>query len=136
MTTTTNKTITITMSDRAPIKIVAADWPVIARADWFSGQLECQANEEATVSVREHADGRRLIYSGRGRGPGGMALSYRGKASGYLIGAPSAADCTNGVARERHATETVRAIRRAAGVIDMPELGDECIADLPAEELA
>ena len=134
--TTTNKTITITMSDRSPIKIVAADWPVIARADWHSGSHACQANEEAWLKVREHEDGRRIIYSDRDSGPGGMAIGYRGTAAGYLIGAPNAHDCTYGVARERAATETVRAIRRAAGVIDRPELGDACIADLPAEELA
>jgi len=124
MTMTTTKTITITMSDRAPIKVVAADWPVIARADWHSGEHACQANEEAWLKVREHADGRRIVYADRDSGPGGMALGYRGTAAGYLIGAPNAE------------AETVRAIRRAAGVIDKSELGDECIADLPAEELA
>ncbi len=119
--TTTKKTIIITMSDRAPLKIVADDWPAVARATWCSAEHECQANEEACVVVRAHTDGRRIVYSVRDRGPCGMPIGYRGTAGGYLLGAGA---------------DTVRAIRRAAGVIGMPELGDECIADLPAEVLS
>lgn len=142
-TTTLKKTIKITMSDRAPLQIVAEDWPVVASADWFSGQHECQANEEAFVRVREHADGRRIVSSNIDRGPGGMPVGYRGKAAGYLVEAPPR-DANGAYIRmtsdgveqiSRYQDATIRAIRRAAGVIDMPELGDECIADLPAEEI-
>jgi len=130
---TTNKTTTITMSDRAPIKIVSADWLTIASAHWFSGQIECQANEEAYLRVLEHEDGRRIVYGDRDRGPGGMAVSYRGKAAGYLVDTRQS-DYSPGKVADQEGT--IRAIRRAAGVIDRPELGDACIADLPAEELS
>ncbi len=124
--TTAKISITITLSDRRPISIVEADWPIIAYANWHSGEHACQANEVACVEVREHADGRRVVYASRGRGPGGMALGYRGAAAGYMI--PAADDAADDAA-------TVRAIRRVAGAIGHEELGAEAIGDLPAEEI-
>ncbi|MDQ3170807.1 MAG: hypothetical protein M3Q55_11770 [Acidobacteriota bacterium] len=82
---TTAIKISFPLSDRRPISIVEADWPIVARADWHSGEHECQANEVAHVEVREHADGRRVVFASRGRGPGGMAVGYRGVDAGYLI---------------------------------------------------
>lgn len=135
MTTTTKTHITITMSDRAPIKLARADWPHVATADWHTGEHASQANEVASISVREHDDGRRIVYGHRDRGPGGMAIGYRGKYAGFLIESEQDPTKSTGVGRPNEAG-TIRAIRRVAGVIDMPELADECIADLPAEELA
>lgn len=139
MTTEKTKT-TITMTDRAPITITKEDWPVIADAEWHTGEHKIQANEEAYMRVREHADGRRIVYGVRERGNGGMPVGYRGKEAGFLVGA---VDCPP---RDRpdgkvsitgpDASETIRAIRRVAGLIDMGELGNDLIADLPAEELS
>lgn len=132
MTDPTEKKIKITMSERAPLKILAEDWPVVAEARWHSGELECQANEEAFIRVREHSDGRRIVYSDRDRGPGGMPIKYRGTAGGYLVDAlPRDVEGRAGGPDE---DGTVRAIRRAVGVIGMLELADECIADLPAQD--
>src|SRR6266705_5049674 len=61
-TTTTGKTRTITLTDRPPVTIREDDWPVIARADWWEGEYEFQSNRTAKLRVREHADGRRIIY--------------------------------------------------------------------------
>ena len=119
MTTTEKKPVTITMSDRAPLRIDAEAWPVIASALWFDGQIEVQANKKAWIKVREHEDGRLIVY--------GMYTSNwqgaRSLAGGFLLGSP--------VTEEG----TVRALRRVAGVIEMPALADECIGDLPAVEL-
>lgn len=137
MTTTTETTRQVTLSDRRPVRIVKADWEPIARANWFSGQHESQANETAYIRVRQHADGRTLVYCERGRGPGGVHAGYRGKAGGFLL-EPSYVLGDGPDAGKRRPTdsdEIIRAIRRCAGIIDLPELGDECIADLPAEEL-
>jgi len=139
MTTTTTKKITITLSDRAPVSIDPEQWPVIAEASrfWGGSGIECQASEEAWIKVRQHDDGRTLVYCDRDRGGGGMPIGYRGVSGGYLL--PAAVVPGDGAdAGKTHPTapdDIVRAIRRCAGVIDAPELGAECIADLPAEEL-
>lgn len=138
MTTTKKIHLQITMSDRPPITIKLSDWPKVASTEWYSGEIECQANEVAHIRVREHRDGRRIVYGARDQGPGGMAVSYRGSAAGFLV-APGEAfrDAGDGpLGHEPDAEGTVRAIRRVAGVIAMPDLADECIADLPAEELS
>lgn len=126
-TTTTAKKISVTLSNRAPVRIDPEQWSVIAIAKTFWGGSghECQANEVGWIKVRQHDDGRTLVYCDRDRGPGGMCLGYRGKAGGYLLD-PTAPVRTSDI---------VQAIRRCAGIIDAPELGAECIADLPAEEI-
>jgi hypothetical protein len=130
-TTTEKKTIKVTLSERRPVTIDPDQWPVIASAKTFFGGSghACQANEDAWIKVRQHEDGRVLVYCDRDSGPGGMQMGYRGKRGGFLLVA-------RGSSNEReHTEEIVRAIRRCAGIIDADELGDECIADLPAEEL-
>jgi hypothetical protein len=122
MTTTTEepKKLKITMSERPPVTIVKAEWPLIASATDHDGQVRCQANHEWDIRVREHADGRRLVYGWMQGGNGGMHAHEREVYAGFLV---------------TGADETVRAIRRVAGVIEHDKLGDECIADLPAEEI-
>lgn len=128
-TTTTEKKLTITMSDRPPVTIVKDDWPRIASADWFSGTHEVQANELAFIRVRQHADGRVLVYGERERGPGGMPLKYRGTYAGYLLEPMNVGD------KRLDMEEIIRHIRRVAGAINLRHLADECIASLPAEEI-
>lgn len=132
-TTETKKTINITMSDRPPVRIVEEDWPIIAEADDHDGQVRVQANTEWRIRVREHADGRRLVYGSVQAGNGGKPAGWRGAAAGYLI------DCRSIDTDKRldaESEQTVRAIRRVAGVIGRADLADECIADLPAEDLS
>ena len=125
-TTTTTKKITVALSDAPPVRVSAEDWPVIASADWFSGAIECQANEVARIKVRQHEDGRTLVYGVRNSGPGGQYAGYRGAHAGYLLG-------RTGEATDED--EIVRHIRRVAGAIDRDDLADECIADLPARDI-
>lgn len=139
-TMTDEKKIEIRLSDRAPVRIATAEWPVIASASWHSGEIAVQANEEAWIKVRQHdadpanemvvphADGRVIVYGCRYRGPGGMPVSYLGAYAGYILTPERGAKFVTSEA-------IVRAIRRVAGAIEMFELGDECIADLPVEEL-
>jgi hypothetical protein len=140
-TTVTTKKIKITMSERSPLSIDPEQWPLIASADWFNGQLECQANDIRRIKVREHDDGRRLVYGFHTSGNGGAPIGFRGASGGFLI------ESVRDEKREPRDTSdgaswvfpdedgTVRAIRRVAGIIGDDGLGDECIADLPAEEL-
>ena len=126
---TTNNKIKITMSERRPLTIVKADWPIVARADWHDGgQLECQANNERHIRVREHRDGRRLVYGYQCAGNGGQYAGTRNPEGGFLV-----VPLDPAVTPDEDAT--VRAIRRVGGIIGDDGLAAECIADLPAEEV-
>lgn len=121
--TTTNK-IKIVMSERRPFTIVAELWPVIAQADWYNGEHECQANTIRRIKVREHhADGRRIIYGFQRAGNGGQFVGTRNPHAGFLV--PSGAD----------EEETIRALRRVGGILGDAGLADQCIHDLPSEEI-
>jgi hypothetical protein len=131
---TTDK-LKITMSERRPLTIVKADWPLIARADRHDGAVECQANHEWRIAVREHADGRRLVYGWLTRGNGGVPIHWRGSEGGFLVSPIPGPDVEGTHVGVPDDEETVRAIRRVGGIIDDDKLADECIADLPAEEV-
>ena len=134
--TTEKKTITITMSERRPINVDPSAWPVIAKADTHDGQVVSQANREWAIRVREHDDGRRLVYGWLRAGNGGAPIGWRGAEGGFLVeslkGEIQGAQPLRGSANE---AETIRSIRRIGGIIGDDALADECIADLPAEEI-
>lgn len=110
---------TISLSDRAPVTIVEAEWPIEARVTAADSPIRSQANRRWWLYVRAHADGRRLIY-------GGHDSAYereRDVRAGYLVDAG--------------ATPTARmiVIRLIACEIGREDLARECIQDLPAEAL-
>lgn len=119
---TTDK-IKITMSERRPLTIDPELWPVIAQADWYNGQHEFQANTLRRIKVRQHADGRRIVYGFQRAGNGGQPIGTRNPEAGFLLAAGADED------------ETIRALRRVGGVIDDDGLAEQCIGDLPAEEI-
>lgn len=138
--TTEKKTIKITMSERSPVSIDPEEWPVIASADRHDGQVQVQANTEWAIKVREHTDGRRLVYGWCERGNGGKPAGWRPSYAGWLIAARDGEmmrERDDGLMTARHPDEeqTIRAIRRVAGVIGDEQLGAECIGDLPAQSI-
>lgn len=114
----------VTMTGRPPVTFLEKDWPVIAKASHFHGGsgYESQANEEAWIRVRKHADGRHLVYGQRYSGPGGMPLGYQGVSVGELVEADD---------------DVTAAIHEV--VEDLGEgwecLAEDCIANLPAEDI-
>lgn len=120
--TTTNDDdkITVPMSERRPMRISKAEWPRIARVSDHDGEVECQANRRWWINVRQHSDGRTLVY-------GGMSSNWRGerdREGGFLLAPDEARD-----------DETlVRTIRRVAGIIGRDDLAQGCISDLPPSE--
>lgn len=90
--------ITITLSEQRPIRISKSDWPHI------SGSLR-------RIRVRGHADGRRIVY---GRGLILVNGGWRAVAGGFIV------EPVDGRPNE---AETVRAIRRVAGIIGAVGLG-------------
>lgn len=127
-----NETLTITLTDRPPVRIVKADWPIVAEVRGDDASLELardpgrynQAlyNGELTtyrLVVRQHADGRALVYGVR---TGGYRTSdWRG---GELLPA------TN---RVRTVADSIRAVGIEGAMPDY--VIRNCIADLPAEQL-
>lgn len=132
----TTKKITIKMSETTPVSVDPAQWPIIAEVDTCDSAIACQANTEWAIKVREHDDGRRLVYGWECSGNGGQYAGYRGKDAGYLIEAASVqGDGPRAGKRYPDDAATIRAIRRVAGVIGDEQLGAECIGELPAQEI-
>lgn len=93
---------------------------MIASANDFTGQYDFQANYVWGIDVREHADGRRIVSGCHVAGPGGAPADFSSLYAGFLL---------------HSGEDTIRAIRRVAGVVGRPELAAQCIAELPAVEL-
>jgi hypothetical protein len=55
----TPRTRTITMFDRPPVRIQEEAWPLLCKVDRGGGGSELRA----TLAVRHHEDGRRLVYA-------------------------------------------------------------------------
>ena len=114
------RTRTITLTDRPPVQIVQADWPVIARDSQHDGrEFECQANRWWWITVRRHADGRTIVY-------GRSDSNWQGEHSqhaGYLM-------------HTYESLDVVRAIHDVSEAIDAPKrMAGQVIAELPAEVL-
>ena len=118
----TTKTRTITLTDRPPVRIREADWPVIASAVGDSRTRPEEPDYETddyAVRVRQHADGRTIVYS-----VVDGATTWTGTESrreGELLDAGA---------------DVAAAIRRVGEEAEIPDhLIRDCIADLPAVEL-
>jgi hypothetical protein len=130
MTTTHNEptTRTITLTNRAPVEIVDDHWLVIAEARAHDGMIAVQANRRWWMKVRQHVDGRVIVY-------GAYLTQWQGeidRRDGEVFGAPTTR-WANGV---RLHEDTAAAIRRVAASLNAPDtLVRELIANLPAEPL-
>ena len=111
-----SENLTITLTNRAPVSIVKADWPVIASAKDYDRECESQANRTWRLTVRQHEDGRAIVY-----GAYGTAYSNdRDRRAGTLCAAgDDLAAAINAVARD----------------CGCEAIAAACIADLPAEQL-
>jgi len=127
-TTTEKKKITITMSERRPITIVADEWPCVAYGEDYSGEHDFQAFDGAWIRVRQHTDGRAIVYGYAGDWKGGGRPGRRDVSAGFLL------DKSDDIAR---------AVRRVQGILTECDMAgycalgaaERCIADLPAEEI-
>ena len=106
---------TISLTDSVPVRIRTADWPVIASADWHDGrEVRCQADRTASIHVRQHADGRAVVY--------GVARSQRSGERDIRAG-----ELVTGV------RGIITAIHHVAERIGHgPSMAYDCIQELPA----
>jgi hypothetical protein len=114
--TTEVKKLRITLTDRPPVLIAVDDWPVIAQARNFTGQHESQAEKKWQIKVRQHKDGRTIVY---GATESQWAREAQPRAGELL---ESGADIP-------------AAIKRVAADSGCAHLAQACIANLPDEEI-
>lgn len=133
MTTTETKTRTVTLTDAAPVKIRADQWPEIAGGEWSThdNQYEFQANRtwKLWVKVRQHADGRTLVYGGYLYDTAVQNEDSCSAKRGELLGAGD-----DIIAAIRRVGSDLGAAHEDAGA-HAREVVQECIADLPAQEI-
>lgn len=126
--------IQITLTDRPPVSIDKEAWPKIAAASGDSyggsdyarhqqalGQGEC---DKFFITVRQHADGRTLVYGKLNAADAAWGAPAGGEdwAGGYLVGKDN--------------EDIVEAIKKIGHESRIPGyIVRDCIADLPAEEL-
>lgn len=108
---------TITLTGRAPVRIAETAWPQIARAD--REEEDGEVCRRWQLLVRTHADGRAIVY-------GLLSTNdpqWHEVHGGELLEPPI----------DRSAIPN--ALLRVAHTIGLPELAQECCAQLPAVEL-
>lgn len=134
-TATANRRITLIMTDQPPVRIVEADWPVIAHGQHnsFDGEFDFQACEtlEIHIRVRRRADGQTLIYGRYDFSTRWAGRDDVGRRAGHLYQEPiSPASIV--VAIRRVGNE----IAGSDGLTDaITEAVNGCIADLTAMEV-
>jgi hypothetical protein len=114
----------ITLGGRAPVIIVNAEWPKIASASEFDSIYEANAHTVWNITVREHADGRRIVYGTALAGPNGAHLGFKEFRTGTILHKVGSID-----------HDTISAIVSCATLIGAQKLSQACIASLPAVEL-
>ena len=112
------KVRTITLTGRAPVRIREDQWPQIAHGNWGdNAAIPSQSNRGCDIRVRQHADGRAVVYATSWT----QWQGERGWSGGELLSA--GADIATAIER----------VAEEGGLSDVAVR--ECIADLPAEEL-
>jgi hypothetical protein len=133
------KTEKITLTDRAPVQIIEKDWPLVATANDHDNQYEFQANQLWWIRVRQHNDGRTIVYAAYTAGPGGRMLGHRDKKTGELL-LPESTHIPGELNDEGYSPyyahpDIIQAIKRVGASAECNHLIDSCIADLPEEKL-
>lgn len=109
--------LTITLTDCRPVTIDKADWPVVASSRDWDGEHEFQAFRKWRLTVRQHADGRCIVYGVHDTAWPNDADRRGGEIVADLDAAPAA-------------------IVRVAESMNFPQaVTERCVADLPAVEL-
>lgn len=114
------KKLTITLTDRRPVTVDTDVWPIVAKAKDWDNQHEFQANRTWALTVRQcqkDGDDRCVVY-------GAYDTNWQnesGRRGGEIVDSLD---------------DVPAAVKRVAEYLGFEErLADECIADLPVDEL-
>lgn len=114
------KKLTISLTDRRPVTVDVDAWAIIGQSSDHDNQYECQANRKWKMTVRQcqtEGDDRCVVY-------GTYTSQYQGEA-----------DRRGGEIVE-DLDSVPEAVKRVAEYLGFDaRLADECIADLPADEI-
>lgn len=130
---TPTNTCKIILTDRAPVRIVGADWPVIAEAGdgHPCGEQAQNGFVDWAVKVRKHSDGRILVYAWC---EGACQCDLHADECGELL-APGA-DIPAAIRRVTAGFAATQSSRYGEeDRIDGARLARACIAELPAETI-
>jgi hypothetical protein len=142
--TTTSITLTITLTDRPPVKIQEDEWPVIALGsadDDDSSHSGHQPSREwtRTIRVRQHTDGRVLVYGIYDYSTAWQGANGAAARRGTLLTTPTPDQIITeirAVGDELAAAEFDAAIEESRKDSRQWHVAVQaCIADLPAVEL-
>lgn len=114
------KKLTITLTDRRPVTVDVDVWPIIGQASDHDNQFEFQANRKWKLTVRQcqtDGDDRCVVY-------GTYSTAYQGEADrrgGEIVDSLD---------------DVPASVKRVAEYLGFEaRLADDCIADLPADEI-
>lgn len=126
------KSRTITLTGKPPVKIREDDWPVIAHGNYedYDNEHRFQANRttDLDIRVRQHADGRAIVYGVYDYSTNFQSERGSVQRAGYVVDAGG--DLVEAI--QRVGSDLVDRDVDAAIVRDVV---NECIAELPAQEL-
>jgi len=112
--------LTISMTDRPPVKVDKKIWTLVAQAKDWDGEYEFQSNRHWKVSVRQcqrNGDDRCIVYGSHESGWSGEESIRHGVIIDDIDDAP----------------QTIKDI--VSKITGADTLAQRCIADLPAEEI-
>lgn len=135
------KARTITLTDRPPVRIREDEWPIVAEANGDSyvgndyarhqralGQGGC---DTYSLRVRQHTDGRTLVYAVLGGASAWTGTEVRRE--GVLMGTVEQGDRSMGAPSGASVAAVIAEVGMTCGLPD--SVVRDCIADLPAEEI-
>ena len=130
-----NPYLTITLTDRPPVKIKKEDWPIVAEASdkAWDNQYEFQANciSKWALRVREHGDGRAIVYAIYS-----YDSHYRNARTYQVRGGELLTDSSALAEAIRRVGEWAsRQEQNEGGAGRWQTIINECIADLPAVDI-
>jgi len=133
MANTPEDTITIPLTGRRPVVIVKPEWPRIAAAEYhdFDGQHDFQSARhwKGYLRVRQHADGRAIVYAGCSRESQHEGERDHAERAGELV--PAGGDIIAAIVRVHRSIDAADSERETMWRL----LANECISDMPAEVL-
>ena len=134
-----NPKLTITLTGRAPVKITKENWPVIASGEdnWYNGEHESQANRTKSwkLIVRQHADGRTLVYGIYAFNSQWVSESSEHVRGGEMFTVPTVDEVGDTAPIIEAIFRVAADMQERSGAEEFARLAHECVASLPAIEL-